>query len=285
MTTVTFYNLGFLLVTFLGLNLNTNISLDQLLKEKSIAETEIVAYTNQADFDGEEYAVQLAEMGIILHPDVASVTVGEGTTGSLKHCESLAYQTLKSLPVSSTSSLKNLTLSFEDGARRGLGGGSTVILRCTDMSNEELVSVLVHEMGHITDTGALKGTAGSGESAFMDGSNPVYNDDPSLSFYGLSFENDEKRREDAIDLDFVSGYAQTDPFEDFAESYNYYILHGEQFRQLTKYNATLAAKYDFLKNTVFKGKEYDSTDASVVDIFERQYDVTVLPYEMNKFFL
>jgi hypothetical protein len=242
MTTVTFYNLGFLLVTFLGLNLNTNISLDQLLKEKSIAETEIVTYTDQANFDGEEYAVQLAEMGITLHPDASYVSGDKSSTGSLKHCESLAYQTLKSLPVEAASNLKNLTLSFEDGARRGLGGGSTVILRCTDMADEELVSVLVHEMGHIADTGALRGTAGSGESAFMDGSNPVYNDDPSVSFYGLSFENDGKRREDAIDLDFVSGYAETDPFEDFAESYNYYILHGEQFRQLAKYNATLAGK-------------------------------------------
>jgi hypothetical protein len=283
--TVTFYSLGFLLASLLGINLNTNAVFDQLLHEKTLAQPRVVTYNSQANFDGEDYEEKLTNLGITLHPGTSYAPESKSSPSSLKHCESLVYRTLGSLPKEDASQLKNLTLFFSDDGRRGLGGGSTIILRCQNVTDEELVAVLVHEMGHITDTGVLKGTMEAGDSAFKDGSNPVYEDDPSVAFYGLSFKNESNRLGSALDLDFVSGYAQTDPFEDFAESYAYYILHGNEFRTLAGYNDVLAKKYDFLKKTVFKGKEYDNGDTGKADVLSRQYDVTVLPYEMNKFFV
>jgi hypothetical protein len=283
--TVTFFNLGFLLVSMLGLNLNTNGLFDQLLKQKAIAEPQTVAYNYQANFDEADYEKQLSDLGITLHPGTSYAPGSKSSPSSLKHCESLVYRTLNSLPIEATSQLKNLTLYFSEDGRRGLGGGSTIILRCQNVTDEELVAVLVHEMGHITDTGVMVGTESAGESGFMDGSNPVYSDDPSVAFYNLSFSSETAKLPTATDLDFVSGYAQTDPFEDFAETYTYYLLHGKEFRELAKVNLTLAKKYNFLKNNVFKGEEYDNGSESEVKILDRQYDVTVLPYEMNKFFV
>jgi hypothetical protein len=283
--TVTFYNLGLLLTAILSLNWNTITSFDQLVTENKLAGTDVVTYNDQANFDEEQYAKGLEDLGISLHPGTSYTPESKSSPSSLKHCESLVYRTLKSLPVETTSQLKNLTLYFSDEGRRGLGGGSTIILRCQNVTDEELVSVLVHEMGHITDTGVLVGSDSSVASSYMDGSNIVKSDDPSVEFYNISFTNESTKKQDAADWDFVSGYAMTDPFEDFAESYNYYILHGTEFRKLAKYNDSLRQKYDFLKNMVFKGHEFENGSDGKADIFTRKYDVTVLPYDMEKFFV
>jgi hypothetical protein len=118
----------------------------------------------------------------------------------------------------------------------------------------------------------------------MDGKNPVYNDDLSLDFYRISFLNEKELRSESNDLDFVSGYALSDPFEDFAESYTFYILHGNEFRQLAAENYKLALKYRFLKEKVFNGKEYDKDDNSLIAFFnQRNYDTTVLDFDLKKF--
>ena len=46
--------------------------------------------------------------------------------------------------------------------------------------------------------------------------------------------------------------------EDFAESFRFYLLEGKIFRERAKKNIYLQQKYDFLKQYVFKGKEYDT---------------------------
>jgi len=140
-------------------------------------------------------------------------------------------------------------------------------------------------MGHIMDTGVMSGSYEAGASAYNDGSNRVYLNDPSVEFYNISWEREDKLLGGATKYDFVSGYAMSDPFEDFAESYAYYVLHGNAFRKLTLHNDKLAQKYDFLKNKVFNGMEYENgMDEEKVNIGKRHYDVTVLPYDLNKFF-
>lgn len=52
---------------------------------------------------------------------------------------------------------------------------------------------------------------------------------------------------------FVRDYAGTEPAEDFAEAVAYYIYEPNLLRQ------TDPAKYNFIKNKVFAGKEYDKT--------------------------
>ncbi len=279
--TITFFNLGTLLLAILlGQNWNTNATFDQQIQDEVLAETRAVAYNHKAVSE----ETSLEELGITLHPGTEYKPESNGSPRSLSHCKSLVYRTLKSLPEEPVKKLKHLTLYFSESGRRGLGGGNTIILRCQNVTDEELAAVLVHEMGHIMDTGVMEGSWTAGESQFVDGSKPIYKNDPSLGFYTLSFKNDTEVKWSATKYDFVSGYAMTDPFEDFAESYAYYILHGKEFRELAQDNDILERKYNYLKTRVFKGKEYESGEENV-DEKVRHFDVTVLPYNMKEFFI
>lgn len=60
------------------------------------------------------------------------------------------------------------------------------------------------------------------------------------------------------DSEFVSGYAKTNSAEDFAESFLEYVLAGKIFRERAKSNLYLKTKYDFLKEHIFSGVEYDT---------------------------
>ncbi len=285
--TTTFFNLWVLMTSLLGFNL-TNFNPQTYLNsltQNSLADTKYIEYNHSAPLDENHYAAELDGLGLNLQTGAGSTQESKPDLSSLNHCKSLVYRTLASLPQEVVSHLQNLTLTFDTEGRRGLGGGSTIILHCNNVTDEELVGVLVHEMGHIQDTGVEQGNPSSGESEFHDGSNPVYNDDPSLDFYRLSFLDEKTVRPNATMLDFVSGYAMTDPFEDFAETYNYYILHGDQFRELATKDDILQKKYDFLKTRVFHGKEFFNGDDSRQILYaNRDYDTTILHYDMQKFF-
>ena len=231
------------------------------------------------------YAQKLDNLDINLHPGTEYKPESKSSPRSLRHCKSLIYRTLKSLPQEPVNKLQNLTLYFSDDGRRGLGGGSTIILRCQNVTDEVLVSVLVHEMGHIMDTGVMNGTWHGGRSKFRDGSKPVYKNDISVDFYEISWVNESKMKSNSSKLDFVSGYAKSDPFEDFAESYTYYILHGNEFRSLAKHNERLRAKYDYLKTRIFDEIEYETGTERGLNILRRRFDVTVLPYDIDQFFV
>ncbi len=227
---------------------------------------------------------KIADMGIKLHPGSEYDKGSINTVADLDRCAGLVYQTLQALPDGIARNLKDLTLYFTNTGRRGLGGGSTIILRCKNVTDKELVSVLVHEMGHIEDTGELNGNFWTGASEFKDGKNAIYIDDKSLDFYRISFTDEKTRKANSSDLDFVSGYAKTDAFEDFAESYNFYLLHGDKFRMMAGANEKLMKKYEFMRDIAFSGKEYEN-DASTNSGSNkrRSFDVTVLDYDMKKF--
>ena len=250
--------------------------------QNDLAENDAEKYTSHAASIDEHYANQLETLDLRLYPGSSYKTESRSTIGSLNHCKSLVFQTLTSLPEEHREYLRHLTLYFAEG-RRGLGGGSTIILRCSDVDDLELSSVLVHEMGHIVDTGLKTGNRWSGNSEFMDGSLHIYNDDPSLRFYRLSWEDENTIKPTAEKTDFVTGYAMTDPYEDFAESYNYYILHGKQFKEMAKYDVDLRRKYLDLKYFIFSGQEFDNDQNELEDKEMRRYDSTVLAYDHEKF--
>jgi len=199
-------------------------------------------------------------------------------------CKSIVYQTLLKLPTEHVSQLKSLTLFYTTDGRRGLGGGSSIILRCKNVSDAEVAGVLVHEIGHITDENFLQGSKGLA-TKYLDFGRAVLSDDPSSYFYAISWASDKEKLSDATEADFVSGYAMSDPFEEFAESYAYYILHGEEFRALSANNFALKQKYQILKKYVFDGKEFANymPNNRTLNKEEREYDVTVMPYEFRAF--
>ena len=141
--------------------------------------------------------------------------------------------------------------------------------------------MLVHELGHITDLGHFRGTTAEA-SGFHDGSYSIPLDDPSAEFYQISWRDETKQKFTAQRADFVSGYAMSDPFEDFAESFNFYILHGADFRALATESSALQKKYDFLKAEVFAGTEFESERA--VRAGKRVWDTTLLDFDRSEFF-
>lgn len=190
---------------------------------------------------------------------------------------------LKKLPNDHIETLKNIVLDYNPEAHRGLGGKNVIILRGVNMEPSEFVGVLIHEIGHNVDLGHLGEESKAKRSEFMDGKRPVYAGDPSLDFYRISWTNDTARKETANNLDFVSGYAMTDPFEDFAESYVYYILHDKEFKSKAQTNNTLLEKYNFIKYTVFNGREFDTGEHLTENLWRRPWDITVLSYNLNHF--
>jgi len=89
-----------------------------------------------------------------------------------------------------------------------------------------------------------------------------------------------------LSRDFVSGYAQSSAFEDFAETYLYYRVHGEKLREKMQYSSVLAKKYDFMKTHVFDDREFGINNDSTFAVRPRRgsdYDATLLSFDSQDF--
>lgn len=180
------------------------------------------------------------------------------------------------LPEEHVHAIKRLFLIYDDPkAIRGLGGNKSIFIRAVNVTEEEFISLFVHELGHIVDLGLITGNSND-QTDFYDATNPVYSDDMSLDFYRICWKDSYNRNENCSDNDFVSGYARTDVFEDFAESYLYYVLHGKEFREIARGNEALSSKYNYLKK-IFNEKEFDTGTLSNIK-WLRPWDATQLDW-------
>ncbi|HCW31912.1 TPA: hypothetical protein DGH83_00210 [Candidatus Peregrinibacteria bacterium] len=210
---------------------------------------------------------------------------GNANQEQLEWCENILAKTLNSLKANHVQEIQNLTLSFDPTIRRGLGGGHTMVIRCVNIDEQEMAAVVVHELGHIVDTGLLSSKKNKQQSQFDDRGNPVYSDDPSIQFYKISWLNSSSLKSNSPVSNFISGYSQELPQEDFAESYAAYILHGRLFRFYAAHNEEVAKKYIFLRDVVFKGQEYQLQESlpKILEIKNRVYDVTRLDFDLQSF--
>ncbi len=188
----------------------------------------------------------------------------------------LADRVLRALPPECRNHLKNFYVTYDKHPKnRGLGGESTIIVT-GNVPDSEFMALVIHECGHVTDLGGLRGSDTTQHTTFHDGSTPIYGDDPSIAFYEISWASADTMQPHARDTDFVSGYAKSDPFEDFAESFAFYALQKKEFQRLSLKNPVLKAKYDFMNLIVFSGDTLASSS------FKRgnrvPWDVTKLPY-------
>ncbi|HBB02919.1 MAG: hypothetical protein US89_C0003G0037 [Candidatus Peregrinibacteria bacterium GW2011_GWF2_38_29] len=155
---------------------------------------------------------------------------------NLDECKDLVQNTLNSLPQNHSSTLKKISLIGSKMDRRGYGGYGEISLQCSDLPDLEIAGVFTHEMGHVVD----------------DSTNNV--------FYKISWMDSSHKIRGSNKMDFVTGYAMTDAFEDFAESYTMYILHGNSFRKMADGNEKIKEKYFFMKDNVFNGVEFFGYD-------------------------
>lgn len=138
-----------------------------------------------------------------------------------------------------------------------------------DMSEEEFLSVLIHEFAHYLDIYYFSRDFGQ---------------DISTLFYDTSWESTTIIRPWQQQSDFVSGYSMTNKYEDFWESMTYYILHNKDFLEKSKDSVNLKKKYDFFWEYLFKNGEFIDTDFSPRNIVKSYYwDITKIEIDINNF--
>lgn len=180
------------------------------------------------------------------------------------------------LPLDHLQKVQTLMFRFDDPtAPRGLAGGYVIILNGNVSNESEFKALFTHELGHVVDFEYMQGTSNQ-SSEFYDKDIPIVSDDPSLEFYRICWSSSLIQNQNCNNSDFVTGYAQTDVFEDFAESYITYVLHGKEFRKMSEESTILKQKYDFIK-TLFKDVEYDTGYLDNIKT-SRNWDATLLRY-------
>ena len=138
-----------------------------------------------------------------------------------------------------------------------------------ERTDEEFLSVLIHEFAHYFDIYSFDKTPFG---------------DTSQKFYDISWQSVTTIKPGLDVSDFVSGYSMTNWYEDFAESYTYYIFHNEDFLVKAQNSKILAQKYIFMKDYVFQDDMFLREDFSLdAEIKSYYWDITKIPFDVKKF--
>lgn len=133
----------------------------------------------------------------------------------------------------------------------------------------EFNAVWIHEFAHFIDLYYLK------KSLIKDISDYFYN----ISWIWVDVIKAWQESKD-----FVSGYSMTNKYEDFAESFTYFILHNKHFLEKTKKSEILKKKYEFFERYLFKNNELSWTNFASNSNIEPYYrDITKIKYSLNDF--
>lgn len=111
-----------------------------------------------------------------------------------------------------------------------------------NLEKKEFFSVFIHEFGHYVDLYYFQRN--------------ILND-ISDDFGAISWEQSNILKLWLTLNDFVSGYAMTNKYEDFAESFAFYILFNDEFKKI-KILKFLNKKYLFFRQYVFTKWEFVS---------------------------
>lgn len=211
-------------------------------------------------------------------PRVATLTpVIDQKDIAMKH-RLIADQGLRLMPERCQPVLKQFYVRYDKPEHRGLAGKSTMILG-GHVSDAEFRALFFHEFGHVLDLGCLVGTPAGGRTNYKDKTEQIWGNDQSISFYAISWLAAETPRRGSQPEDFVSGYASWDMFEDFSESFVYYILHREVFAQRAKENPALAQKYRWFQQHIGSMPIVAKSGSSWNGIIP--WDITKLSYTWN----
>lgn len=137
------------------------------------------------------------------------------------------------------------------------------------LNETELFSVFIHELWHYFDVIYLE------KKVLFDLSD---------RFYDISWNWVNILREWSLKNDFVSGYAMTNKYEDFAESFIYYVFFNNDFRQKASLNTILQQKYDFFWKYIFRNDEFKKTNFRTQELSEDFYrDITKIEISLQNF--
>lgn len=142
--------------------------------------------------------------------------------------------------------------------------GEVFLFNPKNLPPKELLAVFIHELGHYIDLFYL-------------------DTDIRNKFYDLSWENVRTIKGWQWIWDFVSWYSMTNKYEDFAESFTYYVLHNNNFYNKSKNSSILRSKYNFFSDNVFTRNQFKWEGFSSYDIPQDYYrDITKIDYFLEK---
>ncbi len=170
------------------------------------------------------------------------------------------------------SKIENLKVEFyksKNDVRWKMKNHSVKLFWIESMKKDELTAVWIHEFWHYVDLYFLKKW--------------IYTD-LSDYFYNISWDWVKILKAWQKQKDFVSGYAMTNKYEDFAESFAYFVLHNEDFLSKSSKSDILRKKYDFFIRYLFRNWEFVWTDFSVNnEILDYYRDITKINFSLKKF--
>ncbi|MDF2379439.1 MAG: hypothetical protein P1V18_04430 [Candidatus Gracilibacteria bacterium] len=167
--------------------------------------------------------------------------------------------------------LKKLYLVKNDPkmSRRGMSGPGVVFVK---EEHDDIFAVLLHEFGHVYD---FYSEINDGElSDFYLGQYRFFQDDPSIAYYDLSWE--DAHESDPDPKAYASGYGMSKYYEDFAEAFVLYVLQNKTFSQWALENTVMAKKYDYMRS-VFENRGYEASFLYT----DRPFDVTKMGFDLE----
>lgn len=134
--------------------------------------------------------------------------------------------------------------------------------------NDKLLAVFIHEFWHYID--------------IVHFDNFWY--DESDNFYNISWDSTRVLKWWQKVSDFVSWYAMTNKYEDFAESFIYYVIHNKSFAKKAEKSEFLKKKYDFFSQRLFTDWSFKETDFwKSEEILDYYRDITKIDYFLENF--
>ena len=139
----------------------------------------------------------------------------------------------------------------------------------SSLPESEGVKVFVHEFGHAVDIEYLVPR--------------LLRSDASEEFYGISWQDIRVKLPKQTITNFVSGYAMTNKYEDFAESFGLYVFHNETFAARAQLDPIIARKYAFFQDRVFMNSEFVGTSFETAPLEKYLWDTTKPPISVAKY--
>lgn len=143
--------------------------------------------------------------------------------------------------------------------------GSGITLTVANIGPSEVSALLIHEWAHHFDLTQFH-------------NNPVR-----AQFTSISWQASDIKKTNAKLEDFVSGYALTNDYEDFAESLTMFVLSNEEFAQRSQTNESLKKKYLFLQDFVFWQGEFIGTNYASGSLESYNWDMTRIAIDEKKY--
>lgn len=152
---------------------------------------------------------------------------------------------------------------------RGKMKGKQITLSSSVQKDSEFIQLFIHEIAHYVDMYTFIKTS--------------RRTDASDIFYAISWQNKNTKKPNEILDNFISGYAASNQYEDFAESFTFFMFHNSDFAYRAMKNESLRQKYLFFTEYVFPDGNFSGTDFRIGNIPGYFWDTTKIPISVKKY--